>query len=88
MGRRVPEDDSEILIQDRAREILLREMTESWYQDVEINATAQLSILETVRNHCPAAKVIFASTRQLYGKPEYLPVDENHPTKPVGSESA
>lgn len=51
--------------------------------DLEINASAQLSILEACRKHNPRIKIVFASTRQLYGKPEYLPVDENHPIKPV-----
>jgi dTDP-glucose 4,6-dehydratase/UDP-glucose 4-epimerase len=51
--------------------------------DLEINAAAQLSILEACRKHNPRIKIVFASTRQLYGKPEYLPVDENHPVKPV-----
>lgn len=51
--------------------------------DLDINAVAQLSILEACRKHNPRIKIIFASTRQLYGKPEYLPVDENHPVKPV-----
>lgn len=51
--------------------------------DLDINASAQLSILEACRKHNPAIKIIFASTRQLYGKPEYLPVDEKHPIRPV-----
>lgn len=51
--------------------------------DLNINAVAQLSILESCRMHNPKIKVIFASTRQLYGKPEYLPVDESHPIRPV-----
>ena len=51
--------------------------------DLEINAKAQLSILETCRKVNPAIKLVFASTRQLYGKPEYLPVDEKHPVRPV-----
>ncbi|HEY4743055.1 MAG TPA: NAD-dependent epimerase/dehydratase family protein, partial [Desulfuromonadaceae bacterium] len=53
------------------------------HTDLEINASAQLSILESCRRHNPGIKVVFASTRQLYGKPEYLPVDEKHPVKPV-----
>jgi len=53
------------------------------YPDLEINCRAQLSILEACRKHNPRVKVIFASTRQLYGKPDYLPVDENHPVRPV-----
>ena len=51
--------------------------------DLDINASAQLSILEACRKHNTGIKIVFASTRQLYGKPEYLPVDEKHPVKPV-----
>ena len=53
------------------------------YTDLEINCRAQLSILETCRRYNPGAKVVFASTRQIYGKPEYLPVDEKHLLRPV-----
>lgn len=51
--------------------------------DLDINASAQLSILEACRRLNPGIKIIFASTRQIYGKPDYLPVDENHPIRPV-----
>ena len=51
--------------------------------DLDINASAQLSILEACRKANPGIKVVFASTRQLYGKPDYLPVDEKHPIRPV-----
>jgi UDP-glucose 4-epimerase len=51
--------------------------------DLNINAAAQLSILEACRKHNPSIKIIFASTRQIYGKPDYLPVDELHPVRPV-----
>ena len=51
--------------------------------DLEINCNAQLSILEACRNFNPGVKVVFASTRQIYGKPDYLPVDEKHPLRPV-----
>ena len=53
------------------------------FPDLEINARAQLSILEACRKHNPAIKLVFASTRQLYGAPKYLPVDEKHPLAPV-----
>jgi nucleoside-diphosphate-sugar epimerase len=53
------------------------------YTDLEINAHAQLSILEALRHHNPEAKIVFASTRQLYGRPNYLPVDEKHPVRPI-----
>lgn len=51
--------------------------------DLDINAAAQLTILEACRKANPAVKLVFASTRQLYGKPDYLPVDESHPIRPV-----
>jgi UDP-glucose 4-epimerase len=53
------------------------------YTDLEINCRAQLYILEACRLHNPGIKVVFASTRQIYGRPEYLPVDEKHPLRPV-----
>jgi dTDP-glucose 4,6-dehydratase/UDP-glucose 4-epimerase len=53
------------------------------FTDLEINAHAQLAILEAVRRFNPKVKLIFASTRQLYGRPNYLPVDEKHPVRPV-----
>ncbi len=51
--------------------------------DLEINARAQLSILEACRTFNPDVRIVFASTRQIYGKPDYLPVDEKHPLRPV-----
>lgn len=53
------------------------------HTDLDINATAQLSILEACRKSNIGIKIVFASTRQLYGKPDYLPVDEKHPIRPV-----
>ena len=51
--------------------------------DLDINGMAQLSLLEAVRHHNPEARIVFASTRQIYGRPDYLPVDEAHPLRPV-----
>jgi len=53
------------------------------HTDLDINAAAQLSILEVCRKVNPDIKIVFASTRQLYGRPDYLPVDEKHPIRPV-----
>ena len=53
------------------------------HTDLDINAAAQLSILEVCRKENPDIKIVFASTRQLYGRPDYLPVDEKHPIRPV-----
>lgn len=52
-------------------------------EDLDINTRAQLSILEACRQANPGIKIVFASTRQIYGRPDYLPVDEKHPIRPV-----
>ena len=51
--------------------------------DLNINAAAQLHILEACRLHNRDLKIVFASTRQVYGRPQYLPVDEKHPIDPI-----
>jgi UDP-glucose 4-epimerase len=51
--------------------------------DLRNNCRAQLSVLEACRRVSPAARVVFASTRQVYGRPIYLPVDEDHPCEPI-----
>lgn len=53
------------------------------YTDLEINCRSQLSILEACRKHNPEIKIVFASTRQIYGMPDYLPVDERHLLHPT-----
>jgi nucleoside-diphosphate-sugar epimerase len=51
--------------------------------DLEINCRSQLSLLECCREGNPGVKIVYASTRQIYGRPRYLPVDEDHPLAPV-----
>jgi nucleoside-diphosphate-sugar epimerase len=51
--------------------------------DIAVNATAQLRLIEAAREAAPDAIVVHASTRQFYGKPKYLPVDEAHPVAPT-----
>jgi UDP-glucose 4-epimerase len=53
------------------------------YTDLEINCRSQLSLLEACRKHNPHVKVVYAGTRQIYGNPDYLPVDENHLVRPT-----
>jgi UDP-glucose 4-epimerase len=53
------------------------------FPDLEINTKSQLSIVESCRHYNPEIRVIYASTRQVYGRPEKTPVDENHPIAPV-----
>jgi len=51
-------------------------------RDTDINVTSQLKFLESIRQYRSSAVVVHTSTRQVYGKPQYLPVDEQHPTVP------
>jgi UDP-glucose 4-epimerase len=53
------------------------------YTDLEINCRSQLTVLEACRNHNPTVKVVFAGTRQVYGRPDSLPVDETHLVRPT-----
>jgi UDP-glucose 4-epimerase len=52
------------------------------FTDLEINCRSQLAILEACRKSNPGVRIVYASTRQIYGKPDYLPVDEQHPLHP------
>ncbi len=52
-------------------------------RDLQINTISQLRFLLTVRQEAPGKRVVFAGTRQVYGVPEYLPLDEEHPVRPV-----
>jgi UDP-glucose 4-epimerase len=51
--------------------------------DLQINAGLQLAIVEACRKYNPKIKVVFAGTRQIYGRSQYLPVDEDHPIAPM-----
>jgi len=53
------------------------------YTDLEINVRSQLSILEACRKNNPDIKIVFSCTRQIYGRPDYLPVDERHLVHPT-----
>ncbi len=53
------------------------------FGDLELNCGAQLALLETCRRRNPDARIVFAGTRQVYGRPRALPVSEEHPVEPV-----
>lgn len=57
-------------------------MTDPFF-DNRVNTEAQISLLEACRKQNPQAVIVFSSTRQIYGSPQYLPVDEKHPILPV-----
>jgi UDP-glucose 4-epimerase len=52
-------------------------------RDLELNLTDHVAFLETLRIEAPQSVSVLTSTRQVYGRPQFLPVDENHPTAPV-----
>ncbi len=51
--------------------------------DLAVNCGAQLQLLELCRAVAPAVTIVHAGTRQIYGRPRYLPVDEAHPLRPA-----
>jgi UDP-glucose 4-epimerase len=52
-------------------------------RDLDLNVRSHLALLELIREVRPGAVVVHTSTRQVYGRPRYLPVDEDHPITPV-----
>lgn len=52
-------------------------------RDLDLNVRAQLEFLRSCQKAAPSARIVYASSRQLYGVPDYLPVDEQHPIRPV-----
>jgi UDP-glucose 4-epimerase len=53
------------------------------HTDLEINCRSQLTLLEACRHHNPGTKVVYASTRQIYGRPDALPVTEQQLVRPT-----
>lgn len=53
------------------------------FLDIDINCRGNMVFLEAVRHHAPEAKVVYAGTRAQYGRLEYVPVDEKHPSHPT-----
>ena len=53
------------------------------HTDLDINCRSQLTLLEACRHHNPGVKVVYASTRQIYGRPDSLPVTERHLVRPT-----
>ncbi len=52
-------------------------------RDLLINTVSQLRFLQACARHNPGVRIVYAGTRQVYGKPDYLPMDERHPVRPV-----
>jgi len=73
--------DADFLFNLAARTSHLGSMREP-LGDLDVNCRAQLALLELCRRVNPRINIVFASTRQIYGRPRYLPVDEAHPLRP------
>jgi len=52
-------------------------------RDLQLNSLDQLTFLQACRRFAPGVRVVYAGTRQVYGRPRYLPVDEDHPVSAV-----
>ncbi|HMZ08134.1 MAG TPA: SDR family NAD(P)-dependent oxidoreductase [Anaerolineales bacterium] len=53
------------------------------FKDLQVNTVGQLRLLEVCRIYNPAIRIVYAGTRQVYGRPSYLPVDERHLLTPL-----
>jgi len=53
------------------------------FLDLDINCFGRLNVLEAVKAKAPTARVIFSSSRMVYGKIHSIPVTETHPTEPL-----
>jgi UDP-glucose 4-epimerase len=51
--------------------------------DFEINCLGHLRVLDAARRYAPDAKIVFSSSRLVYGKIITTPVDESHQTDPL-----
>ena len=52
------------------------------YMYFQNNVCGSNNLLDAmVKHNCK--KIIFSSTASVYGEPQYVPIDENHPTKPI-----
>lgn len=53
------------------------------HSDLSVNCVSTMNLVEACRHENPAARLVFTSTRQVYGRPLVLPVKEDHPTIPI-----
>jgi UDP-glucose 4-epimerase len=74
---------SQDVIFNLAGQISHEDSTRDPFTDLEHNTRAPLALLEACRTANPTVKIIKTATRQQYGRPQYLPVDERHPMQPV-----
>ena len=51
--------------------------------DLGVNCVSTMNLVESCRKHNPGVRMVYTSTRQVYGKPRVLPVTEEHETVPI-----
>lgn len=51
--------------------------------DLGVNCVSTMNLVEACRKNNPSARLLYTSTRQVYGRPQKLPVGEDHPTVPI-----
>jgi UDP-glucose 4-epimerase len=51
--------------------------------DLDVNCAGSLALLEAIRLEAPKTKIVFASSRLVYGAPRRLPVPEDHALAPL-----
>lgn len=71
------------LVFNFAAQVSYIDSKEQPFLDLDINGRGHLTVLEAVRQHAPAARVLFSSSRLVYGRIQTLPVGEDHPTDPL-----
>lgn len=80
MNRVVAEKD---IIFNFAAQVSYLDSKEDPFLDLEFNGKGHLTVLEAVRQHAPHARILFSSSRMVYGKILTNPVAETHPTEPL-----
>jgi len=70
------------VIYHQAAQAGVRASVEEPTKVTKYNINGSQTILEAARKH-DVSRVVNASSSSVYGKPQYLPYDEDHPTEPV-----
>ena len=48
-----------------------------------VNVEGTRNLLAAIKNYVPQARVLIVSSSEIYGNPQYLPVNEQHPFNPL-----
>jgi len=84
--RKVISDTNPHLVFHLAANATTKETAMGWHDpiaDYQVNAVGTLNILQAIADLGIDCHVIYASSAAVYGEPEYVPIDEKHPTNPI-----